>query len=365
MANSINYEHSGNTVRVLNFNDEFLKKEIDPAVYTVMHSDTIGFYLQKENDQFKIPKKLYGHVNNNIDRILNTYDNRDSDLGIILTGDKGSGKSMLSQLIGNEFVKRKLPVILVQSPFYGEDFNNFISNLGDALVIFDEFAKTYSNGDGNLQDKLLTLFDGASSSTSVGKKLFIVLENNYWELSKFISDRPGRFYYHFQYDKIDQEAIEDYVKDKDIKDKRFVNDLINYSKKVNTFTFDILKAIVEEKIRYNENLSDIVNFLNIPEVKSYEDVKIIKIIRKSDNHEFELISDTTLNGTHFNFYKYLKDIQEISDDEKRKMSIDPYDDIQMEDGNITYFDNTHYIVITKTEDIPEIDYSKFYQGGSF
>lgn len=68
------------------------------GTYRLQYNErTDEFYLNKIED-FKLPKKLYGDFSF-CDRILNTFDNTEKNLGVLLSGEKGSGKTILAKKV--------------------------------------------------------------------------------------------------------------------------------------------------------------------------------------------------------------------------------------------------------------------------
>src|ERR1700744_745758 len=66
--------------------------------YLVEYNAMVGFYFT-QFDSFKLPKKVYGNHQADALRILNTFSQRPSTTGVLLTGEKGSGKTLLTKTI--------------------------------------------------------------------------------------------------------------------------------------------------------------------------------------------------------------------------------------------------------------------------
>lgn len=149
-------------------------------------------------------------TNVKVDKVLSSFHCAERNLGVILSGDKGIGKSMFAKLLCIKAVEAQLPVILIDSCVPG--IARFIESIEqECVVLFDEFDKTFKNThDHDDQSALLTLFDG----TAGGKKLFIVTCNELYRLSDFIVNRPGRFHYHFRFNYPEPDDIRAYLKDK-------------------------------------------------------------------------------------------------------------------------------------------------------
>lgn len=122
------------------------------------------------------------------------------------------------------------------------------------------------------------MFDG----TSVSNKLFIITVNNQFKLSQFFINRPGRIYYKFDYRGLDEQFVQEYLKDT-LDDISVADDI---AKKIdsafkNSFTFDMLQSVVEEMNRYKISFAEAVSVLNIDvesvsiEFKMYKNSKLV------------------------------------------------------------------------------------------
>jgi hypothetical protein len=141
----------------------------------------------------------------------------------------------------------------------------------------------------NSQDELLGIFDGNKSL----KRLIFVIDNEARSLNEFYTNRPGRLFYHFEYSKLEEIVIDEYCADYGIPDSVKAQIKSAYYR-IRYFSFDILKAIVDEHLRYpKEEIIDIVNVLNIDTDSYYKTcITLSKIVQKSTNKEFEAYKET-------------------------------------------------------------------------
>lgn len=56
-----------------------------------------GMYYLTKTDDFILPERFYGKHSRHMRRIMKTFDGRDASMGVMLSGIKGSGKSLLAK----------------------------------------------------------------------------------------------------------------------------------------------------------------------------------------------------------------------------------------------------------------------------
>lgn len=230
--------------------------ELPPDVYVLKFNPMEGFFLEV-TEKFDLPQKLYGNVHREADRVLRTYHNRSTSTGILLAGERGSGKTMLAKKISIDAMAQGIPTILINSPLTGPDFNTFIQAITqDCVILLDEFEKVY---DDEAQTAILTLLDG----TVMTKKLFIFTSNDKWKISAYMRNRPGRIFYFKEYEGIEAQFIEEYCQD-NLKPElqKYISTIVQYAQMFFAFNFDMLKAIVEEMNRYDETPQEAMQMLN-------------------------------------------------------------------------------------------------------
>lgn len=235
-----------------------LHTELPIGTYSVGASP-MGFYLERVDDM-EVPSKLYGDVAARTERILNTFAAR-SSMGVLFSGEKGSGKTMLAKNISVEGAKRGFITLVVNTPYNGEGFNTFIQEINQpAIVLFDEFEKTYNS---EQQEGLLTLLDGTYNS----KKLFVLTCNDRWRVNEHMRNRPGRLFYSLHYGTLEPDFIEEYCND-NLADKSKVKSVAHVASIFAVFSFDMLKALVEEMNRYGESAAQAMKWLNMDPAQS-------------------------------------------------------------------------------------------------
>ena len=215
--------------------------QIPAGTYDICFSKMTGFYLVRRPDMV-VDEKVYGVASEKAAKVMSTFKVFTRNLGVILSGDKGIGKSLTAKMIAKTAVDAGYPVLLASE--YIPGIASFIESITqEVMVLFDEFDKTFrSTNDENPQDTMLSLFDG----TTAGKKLFVVTCNQLRDLNDYLVNRPGRFHYHFRFDYPQAEEIRTYLQDKlDPKYYGEIDPVVQFSSRV-VLNYDCLRSIAFE-----------------------------------------------------------------------------------------------------------------------
>lgn len=215
-----------------------LHNELPAQVYRVEFGQFQGFYLTKFSD-IEVNEKVYGVHLSKVNKTLNAFKNFERNLGVILSGDKGIGKSLFSKVLAQEAIKQGYPLLIVNS--YIPRIADFLNDIKqEVVVLFDEFDKTFPNKEG--QAEMLTLFDGISQ----GKKLFCITCNELNMLNHYLVNRPGRFHYHYRFEYPTAEEIREYLHDK-LAEIYYseIEKVVGFSHKIK-LNYDCLRAIAFE-----------------------------------------------------------------------------------------------------------------------
>ena len=244
--------------------------QLPAQVYLACFDPQSGPFLKKYSD-LEVSEKIYGVHLEKVDKVLNSFKAFTRNLGVILSGDKGIGKSLFSKLLSIKAIENGFPLIIVNSYFQG--IGEYLAEIDqEVVVLFDEFDKTFelserSGRDDNAerrspQTEMLTLFDGVAQ----GKKLFVVTCNDINALSKFIVNRPGRFHYHFRFEYPTAAEVEEYLMDslKTDKAKEEIKNVTAFAQKTK-LNYDCLRSIAFELnlgLTFKEAIQDL-NILNL------------------------------------------------------------------------------------------------------
>ena len=287
---------SGKRYRIFN-NAITTYDQLPPKTYRVDYDPETRIFSLLEAHDFEIPEtKIYGQHLDKVKKVLNSMDKMNRNLGVILSGDKGIGKSLFSKCLGLKARKKGIPVILVNE--YHEGIANFLEELEQTvMILFDEYDKTFDEKKHNCQAEMLSLFDGVSA----GKKLFVITCNEIQSLSQYLINRPGRFHYHFRFLYPTADEIRDYMEDK--LDKQYYDEIENviaFSVRMN-LNYDCLRSIAFE-LNNGLKFQEAINDLNIIRISQYKNIKIIV--------EFE--NQATLSGKIKEWQLYDNTITDMS-----------------------------------------------------
>lgn len=250
------YIKRGTSWRILKDGVMDMRDTLPVGVYTIKQVPMSDELYLDSVEPFVLTGKIYGNSEKLATRILTTLQRRETSTGVLLSGEKGSGKTMLTKLIALKAHELGMSCILVSDSHHGDNFNEFVQNVQQpAIFLFDEFEKVYDKPE--QQEGLLSLLDG----TFPTKKLFLFTVNNSYKVNENMINRPGRIYYHIHYRGLDEQFVREYAEDV-LKNKDYTKALVALSYMYDALNFDMLKAIVEEMNATGEGPMEVVKILN-------------------------------------------------------------------------------------------------------
>ncbi len=221
-----------------------------------------GFYLKFIETRFEFAYKIYGLEKALIERTKKTYKNTVGNLGILLNGEKGTGKTVTSKILCNDLNQ---PVILISH--FIEESQFFLNSIQQNItVLIDEYEKIYGD-----DDNLLTIMDGAMNSEY--RRIFILTTNKLY-INTNLLQRPGRIRYLKTFKDLSPEIIMEIVDDC-LKYKKYRENVIKFISNLEIITVDIVKSIVEEVNIHNEPTEKFRDVFNVRKITGKHNVYLI------------------------------------------------------------------------------------------
>lgn len=230
--------------------------------------DCKGNCLIKDSPDLTLPDKVYDSSKKERDMIIRSFRHYNKNLGVLLSGKKGTGKTVDAKLLCKEV---QLPIIMIRKQIpLGVDFIGYLNSIEQEFVLFvDEFEKIFEINEGegenkfHLQKSFLSFMDGLNTGT---KKLFLLTTNG--KVDEHLMNRPSRIKYVIEYRGIDKGLAVEIIKDK-VKNKNLTQDLID-NVDSDQCTIDVLTSIIEEINIHDKPYSSFKNVFNFkPESRLY------------------------------------------------------------------------------------------------
>lgn len=241
--------------------------------------------LKKIANKFDFNFKIYDlDCNDFLDLVKDTWESdifieSNKNLGIILNGTKGTGKTLSSKILCN---KLGLPVIVVTGIIDG--MIGFIQSLEfECIILIDEAEKTFKRGEDD--ELLVKLIDGVYNRS---RKLYI-LTTNRLDINENLLGRPGRIRYIKEFGNLSNKAVKEFLDDnlKVPEQRKNILELVDI---LEISTIDILRNIVEE-VNIHKEISE-NSYLNVPKSKYIFNILRFEITNSSQIEEIK----NTLSG---------------------------------------------------------------------
>lgn len=236
-------------------------EQLPVGIYKINFNEMTGqCYITHVMDKFEFPYKIYGVQNSFIKRVDKTYHATDGNLGILMNGVKGTGKSVTAELICNTL---NLPVLIIHQAF--KAIPSFINEIQqDIILFFDEYEKIYNDYD----HSILTVMDGVMNNGY--RKVFLLTTNKLY-INDNMLQRPGRIRYLKTFSDLTLDVITEIVDDK-LEYIELREQCITFISTLETITIDIVKAIIDEVNIHNEPPQTFKDVFNVNAIENIHNV---------------------------------------------------------------------------------------------
>ncbi len=253
-----NYFVNGEYTIVSNESAQTVLEHLPALTYTLCRVGMANKLMLRRCEDLQPVAKVYGHeLGERRERVIKTFLSRTRNTGVLLTGEKGSGKTQLVKEVAHVLrCQHNVPVILINEHFDGEDFISFFSEITTpCLFVMDEFEKNFEKEE-KKQEVMLTVLEGTATS----RHLFMLTSNS-GDVSEFLLNRPGRIFYNYNYESLDEDVVRAYGEER-LTNLGHLDSLVQVAGMFSRFNFDLLQSIVEEMNRYGETAQTTVQHLN-------------------------------------------------------------------------------------------------------
>lgn len=211
------------------------RKELQLGIYKIVPASPMTPTHLEDFSDFSLPTKLYGESLDYLtNKVLKSFHQYKKSVGILLSGLKGTGKSLQLKHIA---LNSKMPVLIVDEFINGSELITFLEKIpSSSVVLFDEFEKVYNE---KQQETILPLLDGLCSTPHI----FVLTVND--NVSRFLVGRPSRIRYNKIYRGLDESLIKEIAEDLLI-DKSKLEDVTNFLSMMQEVNMDMVVSFIQD-----------------------------------------------------------------------------------------------------------------------
>lgn len=273
---------------------ELAPKVYEPRIFEDGMTKKLGLF---EIEAVKPPNKIYGDVHRHVTRYFRTYERLKTNVGVMLLGQKGSGKTTTARCAIQTALQLGMPIIMVNTLIPGDALVYLMESIEqNCVVIFDEYDKTYGKTKTSEEDchkvehedqnQILRILDG---SVGGGKKLFFIIGNDPAKISEFLINRPSRVRYTQTFSLLPLEVLLPYVKD-NLKDCTEIQ-LLHFKKyrelSCGVLNFDMMAALVDEMNHFPITLFEAVVEM-FSQIKLNNNITYLAEVKQADGTTLDL-----------------------------------------------------------------------------
>ena len=289
-------------------------QQLPPAVYVIRDFPMQGTKLIKRDSvDTSSPKSIYGKIPSYLEKTFSAFERRRLNTGVLLSGERGMGKTLFVRMAIKRALEMGLAVVSLDSDTGVSSAINILNSVTQPLVVvMDEFEKNFSDKDDddkNAQTPFLSMLDGIGASH---KRLYIATVNDTYNLSQYLLNRPGRFYYHFEFKSLTSDEMREYLTRET---KRINKKTLEYAVSVMQsyrINYDGIAAIAAE-LNSGASIGEAMHDLNLDR----EGANRQRVMATFDGYQYECIAydslDEIRDNKSYNLCMYAVEINENSD----------------------------------------------------